>query len=132
MERENICVRKKNIWGYALRLRKYFRRRWPRIPNEDQRIADQYNFYVLKDWDSMVRVLGLKEEEEKASKLLEEFEKATGSQSISRFKEWLEKKEHEVLEISVSLGVLVNSVKTEVKYDQTIWKCQPKGSDSWN
>ena len=99
----------------------------------DQKIVAQYNFYFLKDWDSSVRILGLKTtDKEKMGRLLKEFEKETGSKNISQFKQWLKKKDYEVLEISLSLDVLIESAKREAKYDQVIRQRQPESSNSWN
>ncbi|MFH2069112.1 MAG: hypothetical protein ABII89_06610 [Candidatus Omnitrophota bacterium] len=98
----------------------------------DQKIVAQYNFYFLKEWDSSVRILGLKAGKEKVGRLLKEFQDRTGSKNISQFKQWLKKKDYEVLEISLSLDVLIESAKREAKYDQVIKQCQPEGSDSWN
>lgn len=101
--------------------------------SEDEKIVAQYNFYVLKDWDSTVRTLGLKTaDKEKLGRLLEKFQNITGSQNISQFKKWLKKKDYEVLEISLSLDVLVKSAKREVNYDQVNRQRQPKSSNSWN
>ena len=101
--------------------------------SEDEKIVAQYNFYVLKDWDSTVRILGLKTaDKEKLGRLLEKFQNITGSQNISQFKEWLKKKNYEVLEISVSLDVLIKLAKREAKYDQVNRQRQPKSSNSWN
>ena len=100
--------------------------------NGDQKIVAQYNFYFLKDWDSTVRILGLKAGKEKVGRLLKEFQDRTGSQNISTFKQWLKKKDYEVLEISLSLDVLIDSDKREAKYDQVIRQRQPESSNSWN